>query len=162
MTSCSCGSSRPYAECCEPFISGAAKPETAEQLMRSRYTAFAVQSIDYLQQTLTPDTQGDFDRGHVSEWAANSEWLGLNVLSTEAGGADDEEGWVEFVARFKLGAQTHTHHETGHFRKLDGQWYYADGISGPRTVRKGPKIGRNDPCTCGSGKKYKKCCGAAA
>lgn len=162
MTSCPCGSSRSYADCCEPFVTGAAKAQTAEQLMRSRYTAFSVQAIDYLQQTLTPATQHEFDRAHVAEWAASSEWVGLDVLSTEAGQATDEEGWVEFVARFKLGEQTHTHHETGHFRKIEGQWYYESGISGPRTIRKGPKIGRNDPCTCGSGKKYKKCCGAAA
>lgn len=160
MTSCHCGSDRPYAECCEPFLTGAARPTTAEQLMRSRYSAFVTQSIDYLQQTLTPDTQHEFDRQHVSDWAASSDWQGLEVLSTEAGTADDDQGSVEFVARFTVNGQSHAHHETGLFKQIDGQWYYERGFSGPRTVRNGPKVGRNDPCPCGSGKKYKKCCGA--
>jgi SEC-C motif-containing protein len=146
MTTCHCGSSRPFTECCEPFLTGAAQAQTAEQLMRSRYSAFATQSIDYLQQTLTPDTQHEFDRDHVTEWASTSEWKSLDVLSTEAGGADDSEGTVEFVARFAVKGQDHAHHETGLFRKIDGKWYYESGSSGPRTVRNGPKIGRNDPC----------------
>lgn len=162
MTTCACGSGRPFADCCQPFLNGDARPQTAEQLMRSRYTAFSTESIDYLQETLTPETQHEFDRTHVTEWAQASEWTGLDVLSVDKGGPDDSEGWVEFVARFSLNGKSHAHHETGYFRKIDGIWYYESGISGPRTVRNGPKIGRNDPCPCGSGKKYKKCCGANA
>lgn len=159
MTTCSCASGRPFADCCQPFLEGRSQPQTAEQLMRSRYTAFAVGAIDYLQQTLTPDTRDEFDRDHVNDWASKSQWLGLEVLNVERGQPNDNEGWVEFVATFALGSQTHRHHETGYFRKVEGQWFYESGISGPRPVRKTSKVGRNDPCPCGSGKKYKKCCG---
>lgn len=156
---CPCGSGRAFAECCEPYLSGAQAPATAERVMRSRYTAFAVGNVDYLQETLTPETRGDFDRAHVEDWAKNSEWLGLDIRSTEAGGPDDVEGWVEFVARFRYAGEERMHHESSRFLKRDGRWYYHDGTMGPRP-RRVEKVGRNDPCPCGSGKKYKKCCGA--
>lgn len=162
-TSCPCGTGRPFAECCEPFITGTALPATAEQLMRSRYSAFATVAVDYLHTTLVPESAGadDYDPAHAEEWARNSDWLGLDIVSTEAGGPDDSEGWVEFVARFRYDGDERAHHETGHFVKTDGRWYYLDGNPGPRP-RRVTKVGRNEPCPCGSGKKYKKCCGAAA
>lgn len=161
ITSCPCGSGRAYADCCQPLHQGSTHGDTPEQVMRARYAAFVTQDIDFLENTLLPGTRDDFDREHVAQWAGNSEWLGLEVKGTEDG-ADADEGFVEFVARFALNGQPHAHHETSRFRKQDGRWYYVDGSTGPRTVRKGPKVGRNDPCPCGSGKKYKKCCGAAA
>ncbi|HSV29430.1 MAG TPA: YchJ family metal-binding protein, partial [Candidatus Omnitrophota bacterium] len=77
------------------------------------------------------------------------------------GGADDETGSVEYVARFKIRGQAHAHHELATFRKEDGRWLYVDGEVNPKTApRQVAKVGRNDPCPCGSGQKYKKCCGA--
>lgn len=161
MTDCPCGSARPLDDCCGPFLAGDALPPTAEALMRSRYTAFATGKIDYLGETLTPDTQHEFDRAHTQQWADNSEWTGLDVVSTEDGGPADSTGWVEFVARFRMNDEDHAHHESGYFVKEEGRWYYKSGISGPRPVKRtAPKVGRNDPCPCGSGKKHKKCCGA--
>ncbi|MFM2043384.1 MAG: hypothetical protein RLY86_1960 [Pseudomonadota bacterium] len=159
MDNCPCASGRPFNECCGPYLSGAAVPPTAEALMRSRYSAFATGAIDYLEESLLPETRGDFDRGNVTEWARSSEWTGLEVKSTEAGQPGDEEGWVEFVARFRINGKDHLHHESSRFAHRDGRWWYVDGIMGtrPRTTA---KIGRNDPCPCGSGKKYKKCHGA--
>lgn len=161
MTDCHCGSGRSFADCCGPYLSGEALPPTAEALMRSRYSAFCTRNVDYLHDTLLPSTRHDFNREHVAEWAANSQWTGLEVRRAVKGGADDTDGDVEFVARFTVKGENYVHHETGTFAKEDGRWYYVDGIMGqkPRTA---PKVGRNDPCTCGSGKKYKKCCGAAA
>jgi SEC-C motif-containing protein len=158
---CPCASGRAFAECCGPYLSGVALPPTAEALMRSRYSAFATGNIDYLEETLMPGTRADFDRTAVGEWSKSSEWTGLLVRSVEAGSASDTEGYVEFVAQFRQEGTDRVHHETGHFGKRDGRWYYVDGVMGtrPRTV---VKIGRNDPCSCGSGKKYKKCCGMAA
>ncbi len=158
---CPCTSGKSFADCCGPFLDGKALPPTAEALMRSRYSAFATGNIDYLEESLMPGTRGDFDRAAVGEWSKSSEWTGLQVRHVEAGGAGDEEGYVEFVALFRQEGTDRVHHETGHFGRKDGRWYYVDGTMGtrPRTV---VKIGRNDPCTCGSGKKYKKCCGAAA
>lgn len=161
LTICPCASGKSFADCCGPYLSGAALPPTAESLMRSRYTAFATGAIDYLEESLMPGTRDDFDRDGATQWSTSSEWTGLDIRHVENGGAGDEEGYVEFVAQFTQEGAARVHHETGHFGRLDGRWYYIDGSMGtrPRTVA---KIGRNDPCSCGSGKKFKKCCGAAA
>ncbi len=158
---CPCGSGQTLAACCGPYLGGAAPAPTAEALMRSRYSAFVTGNIDYIEQTLLPETRADFDRKNITDWAGNSSWLGLEVRSTEAGGVGDQTGQVEFIARFTFGGQQHAHHEMSRFVKRDGRWWYVDGdivTPRPRTV---VKIGRNDPCSCGSGKKYKKCCGGA-
>lgn len=158
---CPCQSGKAFAACCGPYLSGKALPPTAEALMRSRYSAFATGNIDYLEETLLPGTRDDFDRAAAGQWAASSEWTGLQIRSTEAGGEGDTTGQVEFAAFFRQNGQDQVHHETGSFEKKDGRWFYVDGIKGmkPRRVE---KVGRNEPCPCGSGKKYKKCCGLEA
>ena len=171
---CPCGSSKEYAKCCEPFITGKSLPETAEQLMRSRYTAYTNETINYIKDTLAPESQKDFNITSARKWAKGSEWLGLKIISS-SGGAADNKGTVEFIASYKQDGHKFDHHETSEFRKNEkGQWLFVDGESNtneegqdpqqkPQTIiRETPKIGRNDPCTCGSGKKYKKCCGVNA
>ncbi|HYD99764.1 MAG TPA: YchJ family protein [Alphaproteobacteria bacterium] len=160
-TTCPCGSGRAFDACCGPFLAGTAQAPTAEALMRSRYSAFTTADVDYLEQTLLPETRHDFNRADTEAWAKGSEWTGLQIRGTEKGGEGDEEGVVEFVARFRTNGRDIVHHETSRFRKADGRWYYVDGIMGPRP-RTAAKVGRNDPCPCGSGKKYKKCHGANA
>ncbi|WP_207478904.1 YchJ family protein [Arenibaculum pallidiluteum] len=162
MSSCPCASGKEFGACCGPFLSGEAVPPNPEALMRSRYSAFAVGNIDYLESTLLPGTGEDFDRAQVTDWARNSEWTGLEIRATEGGGPDDDAGMVEFVARFRTGGKDYVHHETSRFARQDGRWWYVEGSMGPRQRVVGPKVGRNDPCPCGSGKKHKKCCGAAA
>ncbi|WP_342642418.1 YchJ family protein [Rhodoligotrophos ferricapiens] len=162
---CPCSSGKPFGHCCGPYIAGEAAAPTAEALMRSRYCAYAVQAIDYLEETLAPSARRDYDRQSASDWARNSEWTGLEVLGTEAGGPQDRDGVVEFIAHFRVDGTDRTHHETSRFTRRDGRWFYVDGRVGRRqetVVRQTPKVGRNDPCSCGSGKKYKKCCGMAA
>lgn len=175
---CPCGSNQSFNQCCEPFLTGAAMPSTAEQLMRSRYTAFTKADVKYLEKTLAPESRSDFDAAATKKWADQSKWKGLQILATEKGGAEDKKGTVEFIATYVAEGEGLDHHETSQFRKGDnGQWYFVDGDSHthregeghhhhhekPQTVqRESPKIGRNDPCICGSGKKYKKCCGVDA
>src|ERR1043165_9337696 len=103
---CPCTSSRSYGECCEPFLSGKAKPPTAEALMRSRYTAYAVGQVDYVAKTDDPGSREKFDKTSAEAWSSKSEWLGLDVIATEAGGPNDQEGVVEFAAKFKLAGPT--------------------------------------------------------
>ncbi|MEI8393642.1 MAG: YchJ family protein [Rhodospirillaceae bacterium] len=160
MSVCPCGSDRSFDTCCGPCLEGTAVAPTAEALMRSRYSAFVKGNVDYLEQTLLPESRDDFDRAQATQWAENSQWNALEILSTERGGPDDTDGVVEFIARFRMNEREHAHHETSTFTRRDGRWWYVDGKVGqkPRTV---VKIGRNDPCSCDSGKKYKKCCGAA-
>ncbi len=158
---CPCTSGKTFSDCCGPYLSGEKIAPTAESLMRSRYSAYATGNIDYLHDTLVEDTRGDFDRDAAVEWSAAATWTGLEIKSTENGKANDSDGYVEFVARFTQDEQERLHHETGHFVKIGGRWLYADGYNGTRPVRV-DKIGRNDPCPCGSGKKYKKCCALKA
>lgn len=129
--------------------------------MRARYAAYATVDVDYLFESSCGPARKDFDRKMVRQWAENSEWLGLEILATEKGGDEDTEGTVEFIARYKTKEAELTHHELATFHRVDGLWRFYDGkVIGPEPVRREePKIGRNDPCPCGSGKKYKKCCG---
>ncbi len=161
---CHCGKGSTFESCCGPFLSKEKKPTTAEELMRSRYSAFVEGDIDYIMDTHDPDTRGQIDRDGTGEWAKESEWLGLEILETDQGGADDTFGRVDFCATYKLKGAQVEHRESATFRKQDGTWLFVDGeqLAGPPVKREGPKVGRNDPCSCGSGKKFKKCCGKAA
>ena len=158
---CPCGSNQNYTTCCGPFHEGKALPDTAEKLMRSRYSAYVVKQIDYIDQTNDPESKEAFDRDAALEWSSGSEWQGLEIVATKAGLSEDSEGEVEFKASYKRDGQDYVHHEVSLFQKIKGKWFYMDGkdIRAPER-RTEPKIGRNDPCSCGSGKKYKKCCAA--
>lgn len=164
MTHCPCGSGKTYDDCCGPVIAGA-PAATAEALMRSRYSAYALGEVDHILATYRPEAAQGVDRKSTEKWSRESTWLGLTVVATERGGPDDDEGVVEFKARFRQGADgpEQVHHELARFvrRPRDRRWLYADGkVLGPPPVRREERPGRNDPCTCGSGTKYKKCHGA--
>ena len=160
MTNCTCGLEQPYEECCEPIIKGEKQAETAESLMRSRYSAFAHAEVDWLVDSVHPETREDHDRDSIRVWAVDSQWSSLEIVSTHEGGSDDETGEVEFIANYKDKQGRHRHHELAQFKKHEGQWYFYDGgrVKPQTVVRDAPKVGRNDPCPCGSGKKFKKCC----
>jgi SEC-C motif-containing protein len=160
---CPCGSGQPLDACCAPFVRGDAVPDTAEALMRSRYTAYTQEAVDYIVATHDPATSGEVDRDATAQWAREATWTGLEIVDTVAGGRGDAEGVVEFVAKFELKGQALTHHERSEFKRIDGRWYYATGemVRPKPVVRDKPKVGRNEACPCGSGKKYKRCCGAA-
>ena len=159
---CPCQSGKSYAECCEPIIRGTTLAATPEALMRSRYTAYAKQEISWLRDSLEKTQRGDFDEKSVEQWSRESEWIGIEIRQTRT---EEEKnvGWVEFNARFKQNGVTRDHHELGEFRKVDGKWFFYDGrgIKPAPFKHEKPQVGRNDPCPCGSGKKFKKCCGQA-
>ncbi|NDD29854.1 MAG: YchJ family protein [Proteobacteria bacterium] len=161
---CICGLKPSTEECCGRFLKGEARPETAEALMRSRYTAYVNADIDYIMGTHDPTTVHTQERSYAEKWAKEAAWDGLEIVSTEKGGLTDTEGVVEFKARYRINNQPAVHHERSSFRKDGDTWYYVDGdLVKTQTVRREhPKVGRNDPCPCGSGAKYKKCCGKAA
>jgi SEC-C motif domain protein len=161
---CPCGRSESIENCCGSIVEGRSLPETAEALMRARYTAYATQRIEYIVTSHHPDTRGDLDRDGIAKLSKEATWLGLEVLTTERGQAGDDEGIVEFKARYQVRGQPMVHHERSLFRRHQGRWYFHSGQQPkPTSLRRStPKTGRNDPCPCGSGKKYKKCCGAMA
>ena len=160
-TDCPCGSGKAYEECCGPLHSNAAKAETAEALMRARYSAYEKGAFDFLHDSLHPNHRSDHDLSATRRWAESANWTSLTVKSAEAGLADDDKGVVEFIAQYREKNQNRQHHEIGQFERFKGDWYYVDGaMPKPETLRhETPKVGRNEPCPCGSGKKYKKCCG---
>ncbi|MBU0926553.1 MAG: YchJ family protein [Spirochaetes bacterium] len=155
---CPCGSGRDYSACCGPVISGAAKAQTAEALMRSRYSAYAKGEVDYIMKSCVEDD--GIDAEATRSWSENADWKGLKILRTEKGGPSDAEGVVEFVASYVMDGLKDEHKETARFVKKDGTWLYDSGdVKTATVVRATPKVGRNEPCPCGSGKKYKQCCG---
>ncbi len=161
---CPCGKGETLETCCGPYLAGTAAPETAEALMRARYTAYATGNVDYVVESHDPDRRSDVDRKNTELWSKSSEWMGLEILSTEKGQPGDDTGIVEFIARYKVKGTKIEHRERALFRKHGSRWVFVDGIEikGPPVVNTEPRVGRNDPCPCGSGKKYKKCHGAAA
>ncbi len=162
MEMCPCGSGRTYEDCCETLIKGAGKALTAEQVMRSRYSAYVKVETDYLFETTHPAHRQGYDHKGTRQWAENSLWEGLEILDTRGGQPEDGEGQVEFIARYREKGLSKQYHELANFKKENDTWYFTEGTAVARKpiVRTEPKVGRNDPCPCGSGKKYKKCCGS--
>lgn len=166
MSSCPCGSSQDYSVCCEPIHDNHSLAKTPEQLMRSRYSAHVKGIVDYVVNTYHPSCNASQQRDEIAE-SINSDWCGLDVVGTESG-QDDNEGFVAFKAFFNQDGQQYCLEERSRFVREDGLWFYIDGTfpeeQKPADVRLSQtisqlKLGRNDPCICGSGKKFKKCCG---
>ena len=158
---CPCQSGLNYDSCCEPLIKGTRPASSPEALMRARYSAFAMEEMPYLRETLHPGQRSDYDEAGATVWARESDWSGLEIISVTGNPETDTTGTVEFKAYYRRNNEKLEHHELAEFRKTNGVWYFFDGkMVGPGQVRREtPKIGRNEPCPCGSGKKYKKCCG---
>lgn len=144
-TECPCGSGQAYRACCQPYHQGRPAP-APEPLMRSRYSAFVLKLPDYLQATWHPDT-----RPRALDLEQSGSWQSLRVLSSDESG---DEGRVHFRAIYRAGKLWRYLEETSSFVRQAGRWYYLHG-----DTEEGPlKPGRNDPCPCGSGNKYKACC----
>jgi len=148
--SCPCGSGSLLAQCCGHYHAGTPAP-SAETLMRSRYSAYVLGLVDYLVATTLPAQQAGLDRAAIGAWSAQSTWLGLEVESSELLGGQPEHAFVTFTARWHDGEGEHAQHERSAFVQNAGRWYFIH----PHMPL---DVGRNDPCPCGSGFKFKKCC----
>ncbi len=119
---CPCGSGRPFAECCGPLLQGERPPDSAEALMRSRYTAYSLGNADWLSATWHGSTRpATLDL----EQEPRPKWIGLQVKAQRSIDADHAE--VEFIARFRVGGRAHRLHENSRFVREAGRWYYVDG-----------------------------------
>jgi SEC-C motif-containing protein len=147
---CPCGSEKDYEKCCGAIHRGESKAQSALELMKSRYSAYVVGNGRYLVDTAVPENRYEADVALIEEHARQTEWLGLQIVSSSESG---DTATVEFKAFYKEEESIKMLHEKSRFIKSDGMWFYAEG------ELYDTKIGRNDPCPCGSGKKYKKCCG---
>ena len=146
---CPCQSSKSYKDCCERFHTHAQFPETAEQLMRSRYAAYVLKNVPYIVDTTVPSQQALLNVQAIQAWAENTQWLGLQILKTET--LSKFQSAVEFNAVFQGEEGEQTHHERSIFVKIDDRWYFVDPTVPLPTMKQ--------PCVCGSGKKFKHCCG---
>lgn len=151
---CPCQSGFTYEDCCAPLLARQVFADSPERLMRSRYTAYVNADIDYLRDTTADHRRAVYDFEQLGEWARQSQWLGLKVHVSEQEG---DRGRVVFTARFKLDDGVHAHTEDSTFMQQNGRWYF---VEGQECAEPKSNVGRNDPCLCGSGRKYKKCCGA--
>jgi SEC-C motif-containing protein len=158
---CPCGSGRATQECCLPIIEGRAAAPTAEACMRSRYTAFTLGKVDYIVESHHTRTRNEISPDAIKAWCDRAEWLDFKIEDSRGGGEDDQAGEVRFLARYKEKGVVVNHHEIATFEREDGKWRFVTGVT-PPAKRAVEKVGRNDPCPCGSGKKHKKCCGAGA
>lgn len=160
MEQCPCGTGLAYTNCCEPIIKGQRPAETAEALMRARYSAYVKVETDFIFESTHAKHREGYDHIGTKEWAENAEWQGLEIIAATDGGSADTTGEVEFIARFSEKGEPRVHHELGLFKKENETWFFTDGkaVTKKPVVRTAPKIGRNDPCICGSGQKFKKCC----
>lgn len=150
MNPCPCGSGNPLAQCCGRFHAHPGAPD-AQTLMRSRYSAYVLGDIGYLVATTLPAQQTRLDRQAIAAWSASATWLGLEVHHAQTLGGKPEHAFVSFTARWHDEAGEHVHSERSAFVQQHGRWYFIDP-SVPLDV------GRNDPCPCDSGQKFKKCC----
>lgn len=161
MNLCPCNSQKNFEDCCNLYLKGENTAPTAEALMRARYTAYALVNMDFILKTTHKSALKGLDINSSRKWAEQSEWNGLEIIRTIRGGLSDNDGIVEFIATYTpKGEAAKKHHEISSFKKEGNVWFFVDGhppVIKPY-VRNEAKVGRNDPCPCGSSKKYKKCC----
>jgi len=157
---CPCGSGVLFSECCEPIIHRARESETAEELMRARYSAFVTHDIDFIVASTHTRTRKEIDLSFIREWSETSDWRGLEIIETKQD--NDNKAFVSFEAQFTQGGEEQRHRERSLFERENGEWKFVTGdeLKNPTVRYETPPPGRNDPCPCGSGKKYKKCHGS--
>jgi len=126
LKDCPCGSGKHYGACCHPYHTGKAYPETAEQLMRSRYCAYFFRLTDYLVSTHHPDTRDKNLRDQLEEEIYDLNWVGLRIISSSKGQAGDKTGKVEFSAGYFYLNEKLDLHEKSRFRRYKGKWKYLD------------------------------------
>lgn len=151
---CYCGSNERFANCCQAIIEQKQYAVTAEQLMRSRFSAFCRQHAEWIQNSWHPST-----RPSVIQFDPQQQWLKLQVIASKDIGL--EHATVEFEAHYLKAAKVSSIHENSRFEFFQGQWLYVDGDF-LKPSFKPYKVSRNDTCPCGSGTKFKNCCQARA
>lgn len=152
---CLCGSTLAYQNCCKLYHTGEKLPATAEQLMRSRFTAYAMHNGEYLQATWEANKRPkriDFSKETV-------QWLRLEIIQVKKGTVKDDKGIVEFNAFYVLAGQEAVMNEISRFKKIANRWFYVDGmVKSVAKLNQTAVQSRNALCGCGSGKKFKRCC----
>jgi SEC-C motif-containing protein len=125
---CPCLSKKPYDRCCGPFHAGATAPETAELLMRSRFSAYALGKVDYLIATRPEAKRADESREELATYCKAVSCVGLKIISKERGSQADDTGVVTFHASLQTNGRRSLHIETSTFARENGRWVYVEGV----------------------------------
>ncbi|RGE48215.1 hypothetical protein MHD_06965 [Mannheimia granulomatis] len=149
-TACPCQSGKNYSECCQPFHLKKLFPESAEQLMRSRYSAYTLVNILYIVETTVPSQQALLDQTAMKEWGETTCWMGLEIVN-HLPYISKVHSKVEFKPFFATQEGKQEHHENSLFVQINDRWFFVDP-----TV---PLPSKKQNCLCGSDKKFKHCCG---
>ena len=146
-----------YSDCCQPYHKGLKKAETAERLMRTRYSAFVKVLPEYIVTTTLPAQQSLLDVAAIEDWAKQTPWAGLEIIQ-HTPKLGKRHAQVEFKAFYTTAdAQQAAHHERSTFVKVKDEahketWFFLDPTVAMSVTQK-------QPCICGSGEKFKRCCG---
>lgn len=151
LSLCPCQSGKSYIDCCQPFHLQQALPDTAEKLMRSRYSAYVLLKIPYIVETTLPAQQPLLDQAAMQEWGETTQWTGLEIIEHRPF-ISKIHSLVEFKAFFQTETGIEAHHERSLFVLIHNRWYFVDPTVLLPTLKQ--------PCVCGSGKKFKHCCAA--
>ena len=125
---CPCTSGKTYDRCCGPFLEGTQSPATAEQLMRSRFSAYALGKVDYLITTRCAAQRGEENREELARYCKAVRCVGLKITASQKGGPEDAEGIVTFHASLQSNGRRSLHIETSTFAREEGKWVYVDGL----------------------------------
>lgn len=157
---CPCGLNQKLDNCCGPIIAGDNQANSPEQLLRSRYVAYSTGNIKYIEKTMKGSAAKDFNAESAKIWAESITWLSLDVKRSFLDPKDPTKGYAEFSVHFKdQVGKVQRIHEISEFTQIDGQWFYTNEKTPAKSNNSiYNKMGRNELCHCGSGKKYKKCC----
>jgi len=147
--SCPCKSGKAYTACCQPLHEKRVIANSAQQLMRSRYSAFVLKNTSYLIATLHPSKRESNDELVLKQTMDETQWLGLKLIKHHQ---KSDATTVEFVAFYQGDSEIEQLHEKSRFIHENKHWFYLDGEILPAI-----KLSRNELCFCGSGKKVKKC-----
>ena len=123
---CKCGTNKNYLDCCGAYITNMKAPETPEQLMRSRYTAYAMSNMDYIANTMCGRASNGFDINDALLMANQTQWLRLEVLNSKL--KNKNIGFVEFKAYYMAQGNHYILHEISEFQHKNGKWFYVNGV----------------------------------
>lgn len=151
---CYCGTAQAFEQCCAPIINGEKKADNAEQLMRSRYSAYCVNNSEYIHNTYALTKHAENSVREIKLFAELADFIKLTVNSFNEQGNSAQ---VHFKAEYICDGYYCQLEEVSNFVIEEDQWRYLDGTLTPHNET---KLGRNDTCPCDSGKKFKKCHGS--
>lgn len=154
---CPCGSSNKYKQCCEPLIIKSKLAQSPEQLMRSRYSAYAINQVNYIYNTYSSESKKGQSLIDISSWAKETTWIKLSIVNSSPF-KKIQYPTVEFEAIYKSQDKYFKMKEKSRFIMENNSWAYVDGTNLEHNELISPN--RNDKCFCLSEKKFKKCCGA--